>query len=224
MKEFFSDDNFLYEIRYIKFLIPKQIRKINERIYRSLNKSTSRISYNGSAHYSQENLVWTSKLILPNYACFFESQDTYAKLGVKGAKLQRSDDPKILFQDVLQHIDNLTNNTNYKARTRTCKTIPEVYREQYKCVLKEFYEFLQLSRPLDHTHIKHLSQRNIMLVNDNADLDVPGRSNLSRQMKLPPYINEVFVIWGEYFPFLKRSVVRNLQQRINFFMFSKKLS
>ena len=207
MKEFFSDDNFLYGIRSIKFLIPKQIREINEKIYRSLNKSTSRMCYDGSVHYSQENLVWTSNLILPNYACFFDNQDTYVKLGVKqglkGEKLQRSDYPKILFQDALQHIDNLTNNTNYKARTRTCKTIPEVYREQYKCVLKEFYKFLQLSQPLERTHIKLLNQRSMMLVNDNADLDIPGRSNLSKEMKLPPYINEVSIIWGEYFEFFK---------------------
>ena len=206
MKEFFSDDNFLYKISCIKFLIPKQIREINENICRSLNKSTSRMCYNGSAHYSLENLVWTSKLILPNYACVFDNQ-TYVKLGVKqglkGEKLQRSDYPKILFEDALKHVDNLTNNANYKSRTRTCKTIPEVYRKQYKCVLKEFYEFLQLSRPLERTHIKLLNQRNMMLVNGNADLDTPGRSNLSKEMKLPPYINEVSIIWGEYFQLFK---------------------
>ena len=42
-----------------------------------------------------------------------------------------------------------------------------------------------------------------MLVNDNADLDIPGRSILSNRMKLPPYINEVHVIWGKYFELFK---------------------
>ena len=206
-KNFTSDDNFLYQIRCVKFLIPKQISKINEEIYRSLNRSTSRMCYNGSVHYLQENLVWTSKLILPNYACCFKSRDTYAKLGVKQGlekkKRQSRNDPEILFQDVLKHIDNLTNNTNYKARTRTCKAIPEDYREQYKCVLADFYEFLQLSRPLEHRHFELLSHRSVILVNDNANLDIPGRSNLSNHMKLPPYINEVHVIWGKYFELFK---------------------
>ena len=201
MKEFTSDDAFLHQIRCIKFLIPKQIRNINEKIYRSLNNSISRMCYNGSVHYSQENLVWTSKLILPNYACCFESRDTYVRLGVKqGLKGKKfRDEPRVSFDDVLEHIDNLTNNTNYKARTRTCKTIPEIYREQYNCVLEELYEFLQQSRPLEHKYIELLSQKSIILVNDNADLDIPGRSNLSKQMKLIPYINDVNVIWGKYF-------------------------
>ena len=207
MKNFASDDNFLYQIRYVKFLIPKQISKINEEIYRSLNKSTSRMCYNGSVHYLQENLAWTSKLILPNYACCFKSRNTYAKLGVKqglGKKKRESrNDPEILFQDVLKHIDNLTNSTNYKARTRTCITIPEDYREQYKCVLADFYEFLQLSRPLEHRHVELLSHRSVVLVNDNANFDIPGRSNLSNHMKLPPYINEVHVIWEKYFELFK---------------------
>ena len=200
-KEFTCDDDFLHQIRCIKFLIPKQIRKINEKIYRSLNESTSRICYNGSVHYSQENLVWTSKLILPNYACCFENRDTYVKLGVKqGLKGKKfRDEPRILLEDVLKHIDNLTNNTNFKARTMTCKTIPEAYRGQYKCVLEEIYEFLQQSRPLEHKYVELLSQRSLILVNDNADLDIPARSNLSKQLKLSPYINEVNVIWGKYF-------------------------
>ena len=201
MKEFTCDDTFLHQIKCIKFLIPKKIRKINEQIYRSLNQSTSRMCYFDSVHCSQENLVWTSKLILPNYACCFESRDTYVKLGVKqGLKGKEfRDEPRISFQDVLKHIDNLTNNTNYKARTMTCKTIPEDYRGQYKCVLEEIYEFLQQSRPLERKNVEILSQRSVILINDNADLDVPGRSNLSNQMKLTPYINEVNVIWGKYF-------------------------
>ena len=205
MKEFAFDDTFLHQIRCIKFLIPKQIRKINEKIYRSLNKSTSRMCYNGSVHYSQENLVWTSKLILPSYACCFESRDTYVMLGVKqGLKGKKfRDEPRVSFEDVLKHIDNLTNNTNYKARTMTCKTIPEIYRQQYKCVLEELYEFLQQSRPLEYKHVELLSQRSVILVNDNANLDIPGRSNLSNHMKLPPYINEVHVIWGKYFELFK---------------------
>ena len=203
MRRFYCDENFLYLIRCIEFLKPKQVEEINETIFSSLNKSTSRMCYNGSVHYSQENLVWTSKLVLPKYACCFESRETYAKLGVKqglkGERLQRQEETQILFQDVLRHIDNLTNNANYKVRTMTCKTIPKAYREQYKCVLKEFYEFLQLSRPLEHKHVELLSQRSVILVNDNADLDIPRRSNLSNQMKLTPYINEVNVIWGQYF-------------------------
>ena len=43
----------------------------------------------------------------------------------------------------------------------------------------------------------------MMLVNGNADLDTPGRSNLSKEMKLSPYINEVSIIWGEYFQLFK---------------------
>ena len=207
MGDFTNDDNFLYQIRYIKFLIPKQVSKINEEIYRSLNKSTSRMCYNGSVHYSQENLVWTSKFILPKYACCFKSPDTYSKLGVlqvlESKKRHSRNVSEILFQDVLNHIDNLTNNTNYKARTRTCKTIPEQYREQYKLVLADFYEFLQPSRPLERRHIELLSHRSVMLVNDNANLDIPGRSILSNRMKLPPYINEVHVIWGKYFELFK---------------------
>ena len=205
MKEFAFDDTFLHQIRCIKFLIPKQIRKINEKIYRSLNKSTSRMCYNGSVHYSQENLVWTSKLILPSYACCFESRDTYVMLGVKqGLKGKKfRDEPRVSFEDVLKHIDNLTNNTNYKARTMTCTTIPEIYRQQYKCVLEELYEFLQQSRPLEYKYVELLSQRSVILVNDNANLDIPGRSNLSNNMKLPPYVNEVHVIWGKYFELFK---------------------
>ena len=221
VKEFTSDDNFLYEIRCIKFLIPKQISKINEEIYRSLNKSTNRMCYNGSVHYSQENLVWTSKLILPNYACCFKIRDTYSKLGVKQGlekkKKQCRNVPEILFQDVLKHIDNLTNNTNYKARSRTCKTIPEIYREQFKCVLADFYEFLQLSRPLERRNVELLSHRSVMLVNDNVNLDVPGRSNLSNHLKLPPYINEVHVIWGKYFELFKEIGCRESPAASQFF-------
>ena len=158
--------------------------------------------YNNSVHYSQEDLVWTSRLVLPKYACCFESRDTYAKLGVKQGlkekKLQRRDEIQILFQDVLKHIDNLTDNTNYKATTMTCKTIPKAYREQYKCILREFYEFLQLSRPLEYKHVELLSQRSVILVSDNDDLDIPGRSNLNNQMILTPYINKVNFIWGQY--------------------------
>ena len=201
MRAFLYDENFLYQIRCIDFLKPKQVEEINETIFSSLNQSTSRMCYFDSVHCSQENLVWTSKLILPNYACCFESRDTYAKLGVKqGLKGKKfRDEPRISFQDVLKHIDNLTNNANYKARTMTCKTIPKAYREQYKRVLKEFYDFLQLSRPLEYKHVELLSQRSVIIVNDNADLDIPGRSNLSNQMTLTPYINEVNVTWGQYF-------------------------
>ena len=119
------------------------------------------------------------------------------KQGLKGKKFK--DEPRLLFEDVLKHIDNLTNNTNYKARTMTCRTIPEAYRGQYKCILEEFYEFLQQFRPLEHKYVELLSQRSVILVNDNVDLDIPGRSNLSKQMSLTPYINQVNVIWGKYF-------------------------
>ena len=81
----------------------------------------------------------------------------------------------------------------------TCKTIPKAYRERYKCILRESYEFLQLSRPLEYKHVELLSQRSVILVSDNDDLDIPGRSNLNNQMILTPYINKVNVIWGQYF-------------------------
>ena len=219
MEEFTCDDTFLQQIRCIKFLIPKQIRKINRKIYKSLNESTSRMCYNGSVHYSQENLVWTSKLILPNYACCFESRDTYVKLGVKQGLKGKTfkDEPRLLFEDVLKHIDNLTNNTNYKARTMTCRTIPEAYRGQYKCILEEFYELLQQFRPLEHKYVELLSQRSVILVNDNADLDIPGRSNLSKQMNLTPYINKVNVIWGKYFELFEEMGCQQSSSATQFF-------
>ena len=79
----FTDDNlFLDNLKNIKFLIPKKIGKTNEKIYKSLNTSHKRICYNGSVHHAQENLVWTTKLILPTYACCFESK-IFVMLGVQ---------------------------------------------------------------------------------------------------------------------------------------------
>ena len=57
MRAFICDNNFLYQIRCFEFLKPKQLEEINERIFSSLNKFTSRMCYNNSVHCSQENLV-----------------------------------------------------------------------------------------------------------------------------------------------------------------------
>ena len=47
-------------------------------------------------------------------------------------------------------------------------------------------------------------QRSFILVNTNAELDIPGRSNLSSQMLLSPYVNQVDVYWGKYFDLFQK--------------------
>ena len=205
--EFTDDKFFLDQLKSIKFLIPKRIGKTNEKIYKSLNKSTNRIYYNGSVYHAQENLVWTTKLILPTYACCFENK-TFVMLGVqqglKRKKCKTIDEQCISFEDVLSHIDNITNNSCYRAKTKTCKCIPESFLGKYKSVFEEIYEFLDHLQPLDNAQIKSLMKRSLILVNASAELDIPGRSNLSNQVLLTPYINQVDVYWGKYFDLFKK--------------------
>ena len=194
--EFINNKSFLGRLKSVKFLLPKEIEEINETIYQSLNKYVNRICYCDAVHHSQENLVWTSKLILPSYACCFDSR-TYTKLGVQ----QRAE--QILFEDVLKHVDNITNNNKYQSCSRTCKVVPKPYREQYIRIFGEIYEYLLLLQPLSYSQIELLMSRSLILVTENTALDIPGRSNLSSHMLLAPYINQVEVFFGKYFELFK---------------------
>ena len=205
-----NNESFLDQLKSVKFLIPKKIEEINETIYKSLNKNVTRICYYDAVHHSQESLVWTSKLILPSYACCFDSR-THNRLGVQQEARQ------ILFEDVLKHVDNITNKNNYQYRSRTCKVIPEAYRKQYIRILGEIYEFLTLSRPLKHSQIELLMNRSLILVTGNTALDIPGRSILSSQMLLAPYINQVEVIFGKYFELFKEIGCRQCPNIEQFF-------
>ena len=160
----------------------------------------SRICFNGSVHYLLENLVWTTKLVLPAYACCFR-EETYLKLGVqlKRNKSQNQDQPKISFSDVLKHVDNLANITDYPQKTLSGKSLPRKYQDEYKKVLEDIYKFLQQSQPLESSQIELLRQRSMIPVNGNASLHIPIRSNFSQKMLLPPYINQVDVYWRKYF-------------------------
>ena len=207
-EEFTDNEYFLGQLKSVKFLIPKKIEEINETIYKSLNKYVSRVCYYDAVHHSQENLVWTSKLILPSYACCFDYK-TYTRLGVRQGARQ------ILFKDVLKHVDNITNNNNYQSRSRTCKVVPAAYRKQYIRILGEIYEFLMLLRPLKHSQIELLMNRSLILVTENTALDIPGRSNLGSQMLLAPYINQVVVFFGQFFELFKEMGCRlypNIEQ------------
>lgn len=146
--ELTEDEHFLNKLKFIKFLIPKKLETIKEEIYRSLNKSVSRVCFNGSVHHLLENLVRTSKLVLPAYACCFR-EETYLKLGVQlnRNKSQNQDEPKISFSDALKHVDNLTSNTDYPQKTLSCKSLPRKYRGECKKVLEDIFKFLQQSQP-----------------------------------------------------------------------------
>ena len=97
----------------------------------------------------------------------------------------------------------MTNNSCYRAKTKTCKCIPESFLGEYKSVFEEVYEFLYHLQPLDNAQVKSLMKRSLILVNGSAELDIPGRSNLSDQALLTPYINQVDVYWGKYFDIFK---------------------
>ena len=213
-KEFTDNKSFLGRLKSVKFLLPKKIEKINETIYQSLNKYVNRICYNDAVHDSHENLLWTSKHILSSYACCFDS-GTYTKLGVQ----QRAE--QILFEDVLKHVDNITNIDNYQSQSRTCKSVPMPYREQYIRIFGEIYEYLRLLQPLNHSQIELLMSRSLILVTENTALDIPGRSNLSSHMLLAPYINQVEVAFGKYFELFKEIGCRrcpNIEQLFDVIM------
>ena len=189
-----EDDEFLKELKNIKFLQPYQFTDRDyERFFKSENSTVRKISYNQSVTKDCIHLIWTSRYILPEYALrigngYSLSNEIAEKLGV----VRRS---SLDLRSVKQNLETITNAPDYLEDTfsKTCKKIKQEYNQFYTVVFTDSYKFLQNQGNLDDCLKMFKDIPFILTSNQSLSLDKTRQcfSQSNEAFILSPYLNRI---------------------------------
>ena len=191
----------LEQLSHVKFLQPS---KITGPLFKSLSSTKAKIAYRSSVTPDCFYLVWTSKIVLPEYALETTDrtgrQQELSKGSMKYLGIVTIE--SLEMNSVKENLEKMAGSTEYLDETssKTCKRIKDDYRDTYKLLLKKAYQFIH-NEGKKKEGIEILEDLSFLLVGYGLFIDQPRKciSDQQSYRYMSPYVNIVLSEFGSFF-------------------------